>query len=101
MSERRFDSMLYGLILGLLLPPLALVIFWLVKSDLGFWNFLQRFHLLGMLSKVLSLATVPNLLLFFVFIWTHRNFSARGVIFATLVTACIVVTLKIIDGSLG
>lgn len=96
MSERRFDSMLYGLILGLLLPPLALVIFWLVKSDLGFWNFLQRFHLLGMLSKVLSLATVPNLLLFFVFIWTHRNFSARGVIFATLLMAFVMLVLKFV-----
>jgi len=96
MSERRFDSMLYGLIPGLLLPPLALVIFWLVKSDLGFWNFLQRFHLLGMLSKVLSLATVPNLLLFFVFIWTHRNFSARGVIFATLLMAFVMMVLKFV-----
>ena len=96
MSERRFDSMLYGLILGLLLPPLALVIFWLVKSDLGFWNFLQRFHLLGMLSKVLSLASVPNLLLFFVFIWTHRNFSARGVIFATLLMAFVMLVLKFV-----
>ena len=96
MSERKFDSMMYGLIPGLLLPPLSLVIFWLVKSELGLWNFLERFQLLGMLSKVLSLATVPNLLLFFVFIWTRRNFSARGVIFATLLMAFAMLVLKFV-----
>jgi hypothetical protein len=96
MSEKRFDSMIYGLIPGLILPPITLVIFWMVKSDLGLWNFLQRFQMLGMLSKVLSLATVPNLLLFFVFIWTRRNFSARGVIFATLLMAFVMLVLKFV-----
>lgn len=88
--------MLYGLIPGLILPPLALVLFWLVKSDLGLWTFLQRFQMLGMLTKVLSLASIPNLLLFFVFIWTHRNFSARGVIFATLLIAFVMLVLKFV-----
>ena len=88
--------MLYGLVPGLLLPPLALVIFWWVKSDLGFWTFLVRFQAMGMLSKVLSVVTVPNLLLFFVFIWTQRNFSARGVIFATLLVAFVMLILKFV-----
>ena len=88
--------MLYGLIPGLLLPPLGLVIFWLVKSELGLWDFLVRFQYLGMLSKSLSVATVPNLLLFFVFIWTRRNFSARGVIFATLLMAFVMLVLKFV-----
>lgn len=96
MSERKLDSMWAGLIPGLLLPPLTLVIFWLVKSDLGLWNFLLRFQSLGMLSKVLSLATVPNLLLFFLYIWTQRNFSARGVIFATLLMAFVMLVLKFV-----
>ncbi len=96
MSEKRFDSMWYGLIPGLLLPPLALVIFWWVKSDLGFWNFLVRFQHMGMLSKVLSVVTFSNLLLFFVFIWTHRSFSARGVIFATLLMAFVMLILKFV-----
>ena len=88
--------MLYGLIPGLLLPPLSLMIFWLVTSELGLWNFLVRFQYLGMLSKALSVATVPNLLLFFVFIWTRRNFSARGVIFATLLMAFVMLVLKFV-----
>lgn len=96
MSENKFDSMLYGLIPGLLLPPLTLMIFWLVKSELGLWDFLVRFQYQGMLSKALSVATIPNLLLFFVFIWTRRNFSARGVIFATLLMAFVMLVLKFV-----
>ena len=96
MSERRYDSMLHGLIPGLVLPMLTLVIFWLVKSELGLWNFLASFQLLGMLSKLVTLATIPNLVLFFFFIWTQRNFSARGVIFATLLMAFIMLVLKLV-----
>lgn len=96
MSEKRFDNMLYGLIAGLVLPSVTLVIFWMVKSELGLWNFLVRFQYLGMLAKVLSVATIPNLLLFFLFIWTHRNFSARGVIFATLLMAFGMLVLKLV-----
>ena len=96
MTRKRFDSMWHGLIPGLILPPLALVIFWWVKSDLGLWNFLVRFQFMGMLPKVLSVVTVPNLLLFFVCIWTQRNFAARGVIFATLVMAFVMLILKFI-----
>jgi hypothetical protein len=49
---------------------------------------------MGLLSKLLSLSAIPNLLLFFVFIWTNRPFSARGVIFATLVVALVMLVLK-------
>jgi len=95
MSEKRFNTLLTGLIPALLLPALTLVGFWILKSDRGFVDFLQQFQQMDMLSKVVSLAAIPNLLLFFIFIWTNRNFSARGVIFATLLLAFIMLILKI------
>ena len=96
MSEKKFDTLLTGLILGLILPALTLVGFWIVKSDRGFVDFLQQFQQMDMLSKVVSLAAIPNLLLFFLFIWTNRNFSARGVIFATLLLAFVMLILKMV-----
>jgi len=95
MSEKRFNTLLTGLIPALVLPALTLVGFWILKSDRGFVDFLQQFQQMDMLSKVVSLAAIPNLLLFFIFIWTNRNFSARGVIFATLLLAFIMLILKI------
>ena len=96
MSTKKFDTLLTGLIPALLLPVLTLLVFWLVKSDQGLLDFLARFQQMKMLSKVVSLAAIPNLLLFFVFIWSRRNFSARGVIFATFLLAFIMVILKFV-----
>ena len=96
MSEKKFDTLLTGLIPAIILPALTLVGFWIVKSDRGFVDFLVYFQEMKMLSKVVSLTAIPNLLLFFLFIWTKRNFSARGVIFATLLLAFVMLILKFV-----
>lgn len=96
MSEKKFNTLQTGLISALILPALTLLGFWIIKSDRGFVEFLQQFQQMDMLSKVVSLAAIPNLLLFFLFIWTKRNFSARGVIFATLLLAFVMLILKFV-----
>ena len=96
MKNRKFDTLLTGLIPALVLPVLTLLGFWIVKSDRSLVDFLVQFQEMGMLSKVISLAAIPNLLLFFIFIWTNRNFSARGVIFATLILAFFMLILKFV-----
>ncbi|MFO7935130.1 MAG: hypothetical protein R6U78_13745 [Bacteroidales bacterium] len=93
-SDKRFDSLTAGLIPGLVIPAVTLVIIWLVRHDGGLFEFLVVFQRMGMLSKLISLSVIPNLLLFFLFVWTNRSFSARGVIFATLVLAFVMLVLK-------
>ena len=93
-TEKRFNATIYGVFPGIVLPVVTLIIFWLVRFDGGFFKFLDQFQRVGMLSKVLSLCTIPNLLLFFLYIWSNRSFSARGVIFATLVLAIVMLMLK-------
>ena len=91
---KRLDSMALGLIAGLVLPLITLVLVWVVRYEGGLGEFISSFQRIGMLSKVISLSVIPNLLLFFIFIWTNRTFSARGVIFATLVVAMVMLVLK-------
>ena len=86
--------MWWGLIPGIILPLTTLIIIWVIRYDGGFFQFLKDFQQIGLLSKVVSLAAIPNLLLFFLFIWTDRTFSSRGVIFATLVLAFLMLMLK-------
>ncbi len=86
--------MLYGLIPGIVLPVISLLGFWMVRSDEGFFDFLAHSQRFEMLPKLLSLCAIPNLLLFFVFIWTNRIFSARGVILATLIVGFVMLILK-------
>ena len=93
-TPKRFDSMWWGLIPGIILPLTTLIIIWVIRYDGGFFQFLKDFQQIGLLSKVVSLAAIPNLLLFFLFIWTDRTFSSRGVIFATLVLAFLMLMLK-------
>lgn len=93
-AKERFDHMLYGLIPGIVLPVISLLGFWMVRSDEGFFDFLAHSQQFEMLPKLLSLCAIPNLLLFFVFIWTNRIFSARGVILATLIVGFVMLILK-------
>jgi hypothetical protein len=93
-QRKKLDTLLTGLVPGLVLPVITLLIIWVIRYSGSFREFLATFQEMNMLSKVISLASIPNLLLFFIFIWTDRNFSARGVIFATLMVAAVMLVLK-------
>lgn len=93
-SKKRFDTVPIGLILGLVLPLVTMLIIWAIRYEGGLKDFVSDFQQIHMLSKVISLSAIPNLLLFFLFIWTNRIFSARGVIFATLVVAMVMLLIK-------
>ena len=86
--------MALGLVAGLVLPMMTLSTIWQVRYEVGLGEFLLSLQRIGALSKLISLSVIPNLLLFFLFIWTMRSFSARGVIFATLIVAMIMLVLK-------
>ena len=46
------------------------------------------------IPKLLSLAAIPDLLLFFAFIWTDRLKSARGVIGSAFLLGIVIAILK-------
>lgn len=93
-KDKRFDSMVVGLILGIIIPALTLIIIWAVRYQGGLINFLVDFQKIGALSKLVSLSVIPNLLLFFIFNWLDRNHASKGVIFATFILAFVMLLLK-------
>lgn len=94
MAGKKFDTVVAGFIPGILLPVVALLVIWMARFEGSLPDFLSSFRNMQMLSKIVSLSALPNLLLFFLFIWTDRNHSARGVILATLVVAAVMLVLK-------
>ena len=92
----RYDSILVGVALGGATPLFSLIIFYVVKYNyLPFLRFYKEILLANnILTPVISLCVIPNLLVFFIFIWTNRHHSARGVLLATMVYACYVVYKK-------
>jgi len=95
MKRSRFDSQPLGLIAGLILPVISSIVFYLVRhNDLTPGEFLNTMLRLKILTHVISLHVIPNLLLFFLFIWRNYLYSARGVLSATFIFAGLVFLLK-------
>ena len=91
----RFNRMYIGFIAGLLVPVLSLIIFkFTAFEDMSAGEFLRHMISRGKLSSILSLGVIPNLLVFFIFIWLNYLYSARGVVAATLVFGLVVVLSK-------
>ena len=91
----RLNTITFGLISGMLVPLLALVIFYLISSpDTAFPEFVEFIISRNKLSSLISLSLVPDLLVFFIFIWLNYLYSARGVMAAVFLFALIVVLTK-------
>lgn len=97
MASRRLNNMWIGLALGIFLPFIAFVIYYLVRySHLSLGEFIQVYFNLGLLTPVMSLSVIPNLLLFFGFIRKNWLYGARGVLFATILFAITVAVFRFI-----
>jgi len=92
---KNLNHVVIGSLLGILIPPVVLLITYHYRlhahSFAEFIHFLLTFQAL---SNLISLCAVPNLLLFFVFIWTERMASARGVVMSTMFYAFLVFVVK-------
>ena len=96
-TRKKGDEPLTGWITGLILPPLTFFLIWyLWAHQHTFVEFITTAIKANVLTKFLSLAVLPNLLLFFIYIWSKRDFAAKGVLYATFVTALVIVALKFI-----
>ena len=84
-----------GLIVGLAAPLLVFVIFvLLVYPNDRIIDLLSGFIRRNVLSHVISLAILINLPIFFVFLETNKERSAKGVIGSTLLYGLVIVILK-------
>ena len=90
-----FNRQVVGIILGLIAPLFVMLGFYLVKySRLSVNDFVKLIVEHQIFIPLMSLSAIINLLIFFIFYWTHRDYAARGVILATMVYAFTVIILK-------
>jgi hypothetical protein len=90
------DNIVTGLVAGLVAPLVSFYIYSRIKLPAEkIWDIFNSIKELGILSAVLSLCVFVNLLVFFIFIWTHADRSARGVLMATFFYAFVIVILKL------
>ncbi|RLD71107.1 MAG: hypothetical protein DRJ10_19705 [Bacteroidetes bacterium] len=94
-SNLKYNTEQIGFISGMLVPIIVIISFYLYRDAESLKIFFEGIIHIGVFSELISLCVVPNLLLFFIFIWTNRLKSARGVIGATLIYVLIVLGLKL------
>lgn len=94
-SKSVLDNIPLGLILGIVIPLLTLI-FINAESNrhLDMFTFLSKLHHRGKLSGLLSLCAIPNLGLFFLFMWKNNYRSSKGVMMATVILVLIVFGFK-------
>jgi hypothetical protein len=90
-------EILLGGLAGIILPFLILIILHSVRfNHYSFNDFIERIVKLKIAAKFISLCAIPNLLLFFIFIWLNKLNTARGVLGATLLLTFIILIFKFI-----
>jgi hypothetical protein len=93
------DNLRTGLLLGLLGPILGLVVIYMIKfSTYKFADFLDYFvHDNKMITSIGSLSLLANVILFTIFINTHRDHTAKGIFLITVIYGIGILVLKILN----
>ncbi len=90
------NKMSTGIIIGLLSPPLAFYLFYLLKfGDSSVVDLLKGYAERKVLTHVISLSVLINLPVFFGLLGINREQTARGVLGATLIYAFVVLIMKL------
>lgn len=94
---RKLNNIWIGTVAGIVLPFISLLIYHAFKfADISFGEFLASYQKIGVLTHVISLAVIPNLLLFFAFIQMNYLRGARGVLLATFLFAFAVLIMRFV-----
>lgn len=94
-KPKGINQVKFGFLGGLIVPLIAGLFFYLSRySNSTFTEFLNKLVDANIHTHVLSLSVLPNLLLFFIFIWTDKLFAARGVIGVTFLYAFAAYAIK-------
>jgi len=92
------DNLKLGLVLGLLGPILGLVVVYFVKySELVFADFFELFiNTKSMITAIGSLSLLANVVLFTLYVNTHRDNTAKGIFIMTLIYGITILLLKVV-----
>jgi hypothetical protein len=95
--KRKYDNIWLGISLAIILTAIAFFAFYFAGQEkfATFHTYISYISFTGMFSSVIAVSALPNLLLFFIFIWTNRYRSARGVLTAVVLFTLIVAILRL------
>ncbi len=87
-------EILIGFIVAIIATICGFYLYIQLFSKFEFYETLEIIREGNLFSKVLGLAAIPNLFVFFVFLKKKQDYRARGVLMATILITLIMVFLK-------
>ncbi len=95
------DNLQLGMVLGLLGPLLGLVFIYLIRSDFRTLSFMEYidfvFNTNRLITSIGSLSLLANVVLFTLYINTHRDKTAKGIFLVTVVYGIGILILKLFN----
>lgn len=93
------DNLRLGIVLGLVGPLLGLVVIYLLKfSAVSFGDFLDAFFNDNkLITSNGTLSLLANVVLFTLYINTHRDNTAKGIFIITLIYGIALLVLKVLN----
>ena len=88
-------EVLIGLAVGIIANTFGTLLYILLFSDLGIAETYNAAVAQGHVGSLLALGAILNLVAFFGFLRLKRDYRARGVLIATLITALVILYYKI------
>jgi len=93
------DNLKLGLVLGLIGPLLGLIVIYFIKfSGVSFSDFMDEFfNNSKLITSIGSLSLLANVVLFTLYVNTHRDTTAKGIFILTLVYGIAILILKVVN----
>ena len=93
------DNLKLGVVLGLIGPLLGLIVIYFIKfSSTSFGVFIDEFfHNNKLITSIGSLSLLANVVLFTVYVNTHRDNTAKGIFIITLIYGIAILVLKLLN----
>nr|WP_299214740.1 hypothetical protein [uncultured Allomuricauda sp.] len=88
-------EVLIGLVVGIIANTFGTLLYILIFSDLSISETFNAAVKQGHVGSLLALGAILNLIAFFGFLRLKRDYRARGVLIATLITALVILYYKI------
>ncbi len=88
-------EILIGFIVGIIANTIGTLLYILIFSDFGIVETYQAAVQQGYVGSLLALGAILNLVAFFGFLKIRRDYRARGVMIATLLTAMLILYYKV------
>ena len=90
------DTTVLGTLFGIFVPIITFFVIYIVLSDSQTLNdYLQRLIERNIQGHFISISVIPNLLIFFIFIWLYKMKAARGVLLSTFLWAFVILAIRL------